>query len=79
MVSTCLADGSHMGGRQRVALPLGLEGLLEQAPFTGMVEALIDQPRAQLPSGIRYVIFVVMPGDGETLCLLTKHVLSTVE
>ena len=41
-------------------------------------EDALPRVRAMLDAGMRYVIFIVMPGDEETLRLLAEQVLPAV-
>jgi len=50
----------------------------EQLPVVGTAEDALLRVRAMLEAGIRYVIFIVMPGDEATLRLLAERVLPAV-
>ncbi len=63
---------------KRDALPPDMIALYEQLPFVETLEDLAQQTRAMLASGVRYVIFIVMPGDEETLRYLAERVLPAV-
>ena len=63
---------------KRAGLPPEMTALYEQLPFIETAEDTVRQVRAMLVAGMRYVIFVVMPGDEETLRLLAERVLPAV-
>ncbi len=46
--------------------------------MVGTAEDALPRVRAMLGVGMRYVIFIVMPGDEETLRLLAERVLPAV-
>ncbi len=60
---------------KQAALPPAMAALFEQLPFIETAEDAVQQVQAMLASGTRYVIFVVMPGDEETLRTLAERVL----
>ncbi len=57
------------------ALPPEMAALFAAIPFILAPEDALQQIRAMLASGIQYVIFVVIPGDEETLRILAERVL----
>lgn len=63
---------------KRVGLPPEMAALFEQLPFIETAEDAVQRARAMLAAGMRYVIFIVMPGDEETLRALAEQVLPAV-
>lgn len=63
---------------KRAGLPPEMAALYEQLPFIENPEDLAQQTRAMLTAGMRYVIFIMMPDDEETLRLLAEQVLPAV-
>lgn len=68
-----------MAARNKFAgLPPEMVAFFEQLPVVGTAEDALLRVRAMLEAGIRYVIFIVMPGDEATLRLLAERVLPAV-
>lgn len=60
---------------KQAALSPEMATLFVQLPFIETVDVAVRQVQAMLTVGIRYVIFIVMPGDEETLKMLAERVL----
>jgi len=63
---------------KRDGFPPEMEPLFAQLPFLETVEEAVRQAQAMLTAEIRYVIFIVLPGDEETLRVLAERVLPNV-
>ncbi len=55
-----------------------MAGLLQQLPFIETVDEAVGRARAMVAAGMRYLIFIVIPGDEETLRLLAEQVVPAV-
>ncbi|MDQ3656816.1 MAG: LLM class flavin-dependent oxidoreductase [Chloroflexota bacterium] len=56
-------------------LPPFLLAFFEQLPVVGTPDDAVQRVQTMIEAGFRYVIFIVMPGDEETVRLLAEHVL----
>jgi len=63
---------------KRAGLSPAMAAFFAQVPFIETAEETLRQARAMLAAGMRYVIFIVMPGDEETLRVLAERVLPAV-
>lgn len=59
-------------------VPPQILGFFEQLPVVGTPEETVPRVRLMLETGFRYVIFIVLPFDAESLHLLAKRVLPAV-
>lgn len=50
----------------------------EHLPVVGPPEDAVSRVRAMIKAGFRYVIFIVIPGDEESLRLLAESVIPVV-
>jgi alkanesulfonate monooxygenase SsuD/methylene tetrahydromethanopterin reductase-like flavin-dependent oxidoreductase (luciferase family) len=57
------------------AIPPFIASFFEHLPVVGTPEDAVPRVRAMAEAGFRYVIFIVMPGDEETLRLLAEAVI----
>ena len=73
-----LAEDAEAAQAKFAGLPPELAAFFEHLPVVGTAEAALPRVRAMLEAGMRYVIFIVMPGDEETLRLLAEQVLPAV-
>lgn len=78
LLATFLSEGSAAARQKHAALPPEMAAFFEQLPFIETTAEAVRQVRAMLAAGMRYVIFIVIPGDEETLRLLTEQVLPAV-
>ncbi len=63
---------------KQARLPPEMAALFQQLPFIETVEDAIRRARATVAAGMRYLIFIVIPGDEETLRLLAEQVLPAI-
>lgn len=75
LLAACLSLNPAAARSRRAGLPPEMAALYEQLPFVETTAELGRQVRAMLATGIRYVIFIVMPGDEQTLQILVERVL----
>ena len=78
LLAAFLAEDAAMARTKFGHLPPEMVGFFEQLPVVGTAEDALPRVRAMLDAGMRYVIFIVMPGDEETLRLLAEQVLPAV-
>ena len=75
LLAAFLAEDAGAARAKFAGMPPELVAFFEQLPVVGTAEGALPRVRAMLAAGIRYVIFIVMPGDEETLRLLAERVL----
>ena len=78
LLAAFLAEDPESARAKFAGLPPELAAFFEQLPVVGTPEDALPRVRAMLAAGMRYVIFIVMPGDEETLRLLAERVLPAV-
>ncbi len=78
LVPAFLSRNAAEARAKQTALPPEMRALYEQLPFIESTGLAIERIRAMLAAGIRYVIFIVMPGDADTLRLLAEQVVPEV-
>lgn len=76
LLAAFIAEDRVAAQAKFAALPPFMAAFFEQLPVVGTPEDAVRRVRAMVEAGFRYVIFVVMPGDEETLRLLAEHVLT---
>ncbi len=78
LLASFLSVDAAAARAKRERLTPEMAALYGQLPFVETTEHLTRQVRALLAAGVRYVIFIVMPGDEETLLLLKDRVVPAV-
>ena len=78
LLAAFLAADAGAARAKFAAIPPELAAFFEQLPVVGTAEDALPRVRELLEAGMRYVIFVVMPGDEETLRLLAEQVVPAV-
>jgi alkanesulfonate monooxygenase SsuD/methylene tetrahydromethanopterin reductase-like flavin-dependent oxidoreductase (luciferase family) len=73
-----LSANADAAWAKRAALSPAMGALYEHVPFVETAELATQRVTTMLAAGMRYVIFVVMPGDEETLLELSGRVLPAV-
>ncbi len=75
LLAAFLSQDTAAAKAKRAGLPREMAALYDQLPFIESADEAIQHIRAMLAAGMRYVIFIVMPGDVETLRILVERVL----
>lgn len=75
LLAAFLSPSPTTGRAKHASLAPEMAAFFEQLPFIETDEDAIHDMRAMLATGIRYVIFIVMPGDEETLRTLAERVI----
>ncbi|MGI8475617.1 MAG: LLM class flavin-dependent oxidoreductase [Thermomicrobiales bacterium] len=78
LLAAFLSRDAEAARAKHATLPPEMQAFFEQLPVVGTAEDALARVRAMLGAGMRYVIFIVMPGDEETLRLLAERVLPAV-
>lgn len=78
LLAAFLAEDAGAAQAKFAALPPELAAFFEQLPVIGTAEDALPRVQAILDTGIRYVNFIVMPNDVETLRLLAERVFPSV-
>lgn len=78
LLAAFLSPDAASARTKRAGLLPPMDGQYEVLPFVETTDEAVRQARAMLATGIRYVIFVVMPDDEETLRLLAAEVIPAV-
>lgn len=75
LLAAFLAEDAGTAQAKYAGLPPELAAFFEHLPVIGTPEDAVVRVQAMVEAGFRYVIFIVMPGDEETLQLLAEKVL----
>ncbi len=78
LLTAFLSDSPAAAQEKAAALPAEFAAFFERLPVVGVAEDAVLRVRTLLDAGFRYVIFIVMPGDVETLRVLAEQVLPAV-
>ncbi len=75
LLTASLAKSTPAAQAKFAAVPPEIVAFFEHLPVVGTPADAVPRVREMLASGFQYVIFIVMPGDEETLRLLAEQVL----
>lgn len=78
LLAMFLAESTAAVEAKMANVPPQILGFFEQLPVVGTPEEAVPRVRVLLEAGFQYVIFIVLPFDGESLRLLAERVVPAV-
>jgi alkanesulfonate monooxygenase SsuD/methylene tetrahydromethanopterin reductase-like flavin-dependent oxidoreductase (luciferase family) len=78
LLAAFVAEDPAAAQAKFAGLPPFIAAFFEQLPVVGTPEDAVARVQTMIDAGFRYVIFIIMPGDEETVRLLAKQVIPHV-
>ncbi len=78
LLAAFLATDRAVAQAKFADLPPFVAAFFEHLPVVGTPEDALQRVQAMVEAGFRYVIFIIMPGDEETVRLLADQVIPHV-